>query len=89
MANSQQKPVHVQMKGFIFELQPARNIDNDKIALGKYPRTYMRLAYTDTVHTILHVPRGDTNYDLGYAELEVNLAMKTSKSRYEIKDEDM
>jgi len=88
-ANHQKKPVQVTMKGYIFEVEPQAQVEDDKIALGKFPRTYMRVAFTDQVPVSLFVARGDVEYKLSFLEIQVVLAMSVSSKKLEVSDKEL
>ena len=88
-AHSKSSIVYVHLKGYIFILNEHKGVEDDKVALGKYPRMYMKLAYTDTVDIVLYNPPAGAEQSLSSATCEVELGMGPKDSRIEIDDKEL
>lgn len=49
-------PVYVSLNGYVFIASPSKAVEDTKVALGKFPRRYMKLNYIDSVEVSLYSP---------------------------------
>jgi len=83
-ANQMKKPVYVSIKGYIFIVEGDKRVEENQIALGRFPRTYMKLSFTDNVTVSLYKPEADII--LGRLLVEVVLGKSFTNKRLEVED---
>ena len=88
---AQQKttPIYVTLKSYVFIAGEHRGLDDRQVGLGKYPRTYMKLAYTDSVDVALYKPPQDMIQSLASITIDVELGMGPKDTRIEVDDKDL
>ena len=84
LANQMKKPVYVAIKTYVFIIEGDKRIEENQIALGKFPRTYMKLSFTDTVRVSLYKPTSDII--LTSMTVEVVLGKAFTERRLEVED---
>ena len=82
-------PVYVAVKGLVFIANEHRSIEDKQIALGKYPRQYLKLSFTDSLDVSLYRPPQDMIQSLSSLTVEVELGMGPKDTRVEIDGKDL
>jgi len=83
-ANQMKKPVYVSIKDYVFLVEPHKGIQDSEIGLGRFPRQYMKLSFTDNVQVSLYKPQSDVI--LSKLVIDVALGKSYSAKRLEVED---
>lgn len=83
-ANQMKKPLYVAIKQYVFICEADKRVEEGQIALGRFPRTYMKLAYTDQVQVSVYKPTSDII--LSKLLIEVTLGKSFTNKRLEVED---
>jgi vesicle-fusing ATPase len=89
MMNGNRKPLYIMVKTAIYIAEPDPKLTNDQIALGKYQRIYLKVAFTDVLEVTLYTPNPELENRLSFLSWDIEVGVATSSQRIEADDKEI
>ena len=89
MMTGGKKPLYIQIKSAIYIAERHSSVNDDQIALGKYPRLYLRISLTDVLDVSLYQPSQELENGLSLLGIELELGIAQSNQRVEAEEKEV